>query len=224
MDGYLSYSQNRANNFDPPPILIAADTAAATARARATVASAGFRIAAAVGIEDIGGRLERQAAASALWLELDADFGSSVDELLDRIATDLSEERYSAVLAVPASELDRLGSFAFEPNIHVILDAAEDERIAALAVAVSEVRKPERLSDVGADKNAARLRQLSDEVSRIAATLARLSTRPAATPVPSRSSMPVNCRRFPLKPSGRSSGRSGCAAAISPKSCSADPA
>jgi DNA-binding MarR family transcriptional regulator len=184
MDAYLSYSQNRANNFDPPPILIAADTEAATVRARATIAAAGLRIGDAVGIEEASARLERQAAASALWLELDGDFGSAVDQVLERVAADASEERYCAVVAVPASQVDRLGAFAFEPNIDVILDATEDERIAALAVAVSEARKPRGLSDVGADKSAARLRQLSDEVSRIAATLARLSTGPAATPRP----------------------------------------
>jgi DNA-binding MarR family transcriptional regulator len=43
---------------------------------------------------------------------------------------------------------------------------------------------PLRLSDIAADKNAARLRQLSDEVSRIAATLARLSTGPGSPPKP----------------------------------------
>ena len=38
--------------------------------------------------------------------------------------------------------------------------------------------------DVAADRNAERLRQLSDEVSRIAATLARLSTGPSTVPAP----------------------------------------
>jgi hypothetical protein len=60
----------------------------------------------------------------------------------------------------------------------VIIDADESERAAALAVAVSSARGADLLSDVTADKNAVRLRQLSDEVSRIAATLARLSTGP----------------------------------------------
>jgi DNA-binding MarR family transcriptional regulator len=38
------------------------------------------------------------------------------------------------------------------------------------------------LSDVASDQNAARLRQLSEEVSRIATTLARLSTGPQTAP------------------------------------------
>src|SRR4051812_47960242 len=142
MDAYLSYSQNRANNFDPPPILIAADTEAARVRARATVAAAGFRIGDAVGIEEASERLERQAAASALWLELDGGFGPAVDHVLERIAADASEERYGAVVAVPASEVDRLGAFAFEANIDVIVDATEDERIAALPLRCRRLERP----------------------------------------------------------------------------------
>jgi hypothetical protein len=42
-------------------------------------------------------------------------------------------------------------------------------------------RTPERANDVSKDPGAERLRQLSDEVSRIAATLARLSTVPASS-------------------------------------------
>jgi len=184
MDTHLSYSQNRANNSDAPPVLIAADTADARARARATVASAGFRIADAVEIEQASKRLERQGTASALWLEIDGDFDPAVAEVLDRIAADASEERYSAVVAVAASQVDLMGALAFDPNIDVLVDGAEDERIAALALAVSGARKRNRLNDASTDKNAARLRQLSDEVGRIAATLARLSTGPSATPRP----------------------------------------
>lgn len=184
MDAHLSYSQNRANNFDLPPVVVAGDTAEARARASATVASAGLRVADSVGMDGASCRLERQAAASALWLELDGDLSPAVNEVLNQIAAEASEERYSAVLAVPWSQIDRLGRYAFEPNIEVIVDGAEDERAAALAVAVSGARKRYAVADVSADKNAARLRQLSDEVSRIAATLARLSTGPAATPRP----------------------------------------
>ena len=42
----------------------------------------------------------------------------------------------------------------------------------------------DRLSDIAADRSSDRLRQLSDEVSRIASTLARLSTGPDATSRP----------------------------------------
>jgi hypothetical protein len=77
MDACLSNNRNRAINFDRPPVLIAADNDRAIVRARATVASAGFRISDAVGIEIASDRLDRQAAASALWLEFDASLKDS---------------------------------------------------------------------------------------------------------------------------------------------------
>jgi len=68
--------------------------------------------------------------------------------------------------------------------VEFIVDANDAERAAALAIATSRLGLPLRLSDVAADRNAERLRQLSDEVSRIASTLARLSTGPSPSPRP----------------------------------------
>lgn len=184
MDAYLSNSQNRGNSFDPPPILIAADSESGKARALGTVTMAGIRVADAVDIEIACERIDQQAAASALWIELDAHAGTATDRLLDHVAADVAHGRYSAVVAAPASLVDRLAAHAFDPNMDLIIDANESERTSALAVALSGALKREAISDVTADKNAARLRQLSDEVGRIATTLARLSTGPAASPRP----------------------------------------
>ncbi len=79
--------------------------------------------------------------------------------------------------ALPPSSA-RLGS----DSVELLIDADEAERAAALALAVNICRHPTRLSDVATDKNAARLRQLSEEVNRIASTLARLSAGPVTTP------------------------------------------
>jgi len=181
MDAYLSNNQNRGNSFDPPPILIAADSEAGEARALGTVTMAGFRVADSVSIEGARDRIDRQGAASALWIELDADAGAAIDGLLDHVAADVAQGRYSAIIAAPASMVDRLAAHVFDVSMDLIIDADESERAAALAVAVSGARRKQNLSDVTADKNAVRLRQLSDEVSRIAATLSRLSTGPEAT-------------------------------------------
>jgi DNA-binding MarR family transcriptional regulator len=181
MDAYLSSSQNSGNSFDPPPILIAADSESGRARALGTVMTAGFRVADSVGIEAAFGRIGQQVAASALWIELDSDAGAITDRLLDCVAADVSDGRYSAVVAAPSSMVDRLAAHAFDLSFDFIIDANESERSAALAVAVSGALSHQKTHDITADKNAVRLRQLSDEVSRIASTLARLSTGPAAT-------------------------------------------
>ena len=53
----------------------------------------------------------------------------------------------------------------------------------ALAIVTSQAARAGAIADVASDRGAARLRQLSDEVARIAATLARLSAGPEATSV-----------------------------------------
>jgi DNA-binding MarR family transcriptional regulator len=177
----LSNNRNSDNFFDLPPILIAASSESGKARARATVAMAGLRVAGSFGIEDACQAIDGQGSASALWIELDADAGGPADKLLDHVAADVSHGRYPAVIAAPASMVDRLATHVFDLNMDLIIDADESERTAALAVAVFGALNGQGISDVTADKNAVRLRQLSDEVSRIASTLARLSTGPATT-------------------------------------------
>ena len=83
-----------------------------------------------------------------------------------------------------------------------------------------------RLSDVAADRNAERLRQLSDEVSRIAATLARLSSNP---PVPAGGRRTIRApatdsRKCPPKRSVTSSAPVACASRYFAEQLFADPA
>ncbi len=182
MDSYLSYSQNRANSFDHPPILVCGDSESALARGRAAVSISGLRLADAVPLAEAAERMKRQAAASALWIELGGGAGESeAQDLLDHVRSDVAEGRYGAVLAVTSGALDAVAAHALSATFEVVVDGDETQRAAALAIAISAARRADRLSDMTADKNAARLRQLSDEVSRIAATLARLSTGPSAS-------------------------------------------
>jgi DNA-binding MarR family transcriptional regulator len=177
----LSYS-------DKPPVIIAASGPAAMARALDAINAAGLRVGDRVSIGEAGQRLERQAAASAVWLELDEDCGGPMDELLTQVSRDVSDGRYAAVVAGTAALLDPLAARLENSNVELIIDAGAAERAAALAIATSELGVPLRVSDVASDQNAARLRQLSDEVSRIAANLARLSSGPAAMSQPAPSS------------------------------------
>jgi hypothetical protein len=181
MDTYLSNNQNRADSFGLPPVLIAADTQTAAAKARATIAEAGLRFTDVVSAEVVE-RLEQQVTACALWIELAGEPGVAIDTLLGGVAERVKEERCGAVVSIPRELIDGVGKYLFEGGFQVIIDADDAERAAALAVAVAEAGRPGRLSDISTDKNAARLRQLSDEVSRIASTLARLSTGPTPSP------------------------------------------
>jgi DNA-binding MarR family transcriptional regulator len=176
MDSYLSNNHNSSNNFAAAPVLIVGDTSEARARACSTVAMSGLRAAGAVGIAEAEDRISSQVSASALWIELEA-VDPKVDVVLSRVASDVGHQRYPAVLSVRRNILEHVEAHALDSNIDVIVDANASERAAALGVAVARVGA-HSVNEVSGDKSAVRLRQLSDEVSRIAATLARLSTGP----------------------------------------------
>ena len=164
------------------PILIVADSEAARRRAERTIDASGHRVAATVTLEEAPARLEIQARAVAVWVELDVDGGSAMDRLLDIVGADAADGRYGAIVAAPREIVDAVDSRVGTGEVAVVIDGDDAERAAALAIALSSAGRKLTVSDVASDQSAERLRQLSDEVSRIASTLARLSTGPAAEP------------------------------------------
>ena len=185
MTAYLSQlDSRRSGGFDLPPILIVADTDAATDRAVRAVESSGIRIGDKVDVAAAADRLALQAAASAVWIELDSDGGPAMDRLLEQVNSDARSHRYAAVISAPAELIDAVAARVDEPAVEQIFDGSQLDRSAALALALANHNRPLRLADAASDKSAARLRQLSDEVSRIASTLARLSAGPGAASKP----------------------------------------
>jgi DNA-binding MarR family transcriptional regulator len=173
----LSYS-------DKPPVLITATSDAAMARAVRTVDAAEYRIGGTIGLDAAQLRLEQQIAASALWVELDRDGGEAMDDLLDYLDTKVREGRFAAVVSTNSELIDPITARLQNRAIELVVDGDDAERAAALAIATARAGSELRVADIASDQSTARLRQLSDEVSRIAATLARLSAGPAvAAPV-----------------------------------------
>ena len=167
---------------DRPPMLLAASSDLAMARAERSAVAAGFRIGVRMPIELAGKRIEQQISAGALWIELDGDGGDAMDELLAQVGRDVDAGRYAAVVSGTADLLDPITACVETSGVELIIDADDAERAAALAIATARRAMPLHVSDVASDNNAERLRQLSEEVSRIASTLARLSTGPG-TPI-----------------------------------------
>lgn len=167
---------------DLPPALVFGTSDAALARGERSVRASGLRIGAALPLEDAHSRLELQGSASAVWLEVDRDCGGAMDALLVRIASDVRDGRYEAVVSTTAEVLDPLAARIDDPRVEIVVNGDDAERTAAIAVALACRALPHRIGDIASDKNAERLRQLSDEVSRIASTLARLSSGPGSSP------------------------------------------
>jgi hypothetical protein len=153
-------------------------------RARSTLDQSGFRIAGEVPIAGAAERLGRQAALGSLWIEVDDDAGAALDELLALAGRDCRDGRYAAIVSTSGAMLDPVIAALGDTPVEVLVDAGDAERAAALAVATSHAMRPLRLSDVAADRSAEQLRQLSEEVNRIATMLARLSAGPDPSPRP----------------------------------------
>jgi DNA-binding MarR family transcriptional regulator len=179
MDAYTSLI-SADSHFGAAPVLIAGDGDAALQRAARTVEAIGARIGAAVPLENAAERIGLQASASAVWVELERDGGAVMDRLLDQVRGDVADGRYAAVVAAPSDILDLVFARVAGHGVEIVVDGSDSDRAAALAIATSGAHQVDRLSDMASDQNSARLRQLSDEVSRIASTHARLSTGPEA--------------------------------------------
>jgi predicted transcriptional regulator len=147
------------------------------ARARATVEAGGYRIGAAMDLAQACERIERQGSASAIWVEIDRDAGSEMDRVLECVCKRTAQRQTGAVVASTVEFIDIIAA-RVDHTIELVIGGNDADRAAALAIATTQAGIGAGLSDMASDRNAERLRQLSDEVGRIAATLARLSSNP----------------------------------------------
>ncbi len=165
------------------PIMLCATSDQAMGRAAWGARSSGLRIGPKVRIEEALRRLSDQGALEACWVELDRDLGPPMYEVLRKVNALVRDGRCAAVVSLTAPLLDCVVAHVEEQGVELIVDADDAARATALGLARAWHRRPLQVSDAGRDRSAERLRQLGDEVSRIAATLARLSsTSPAAAP------------------------------------------
>lgn len=161
----------------PPPVLVAATSELGRQRACAAIEAAGLRVT-AVPVDEAIDRVAIQPSASAIWLEIDRDGGAALDRLFDRVAAEAASGRFPAIVSVTADLIDVASARLADQSVELLADASMAERIACLALVRTMRCEEQRLRDIASEPNAARLRQLSDEVGRIAATLARLSAGP----------------------------------------------
>jgi len=183
------------DSYGASPILIAASSEAAARRAAETAAAADLAYV-SIPVEAVLSRLDRQGRAAAFWLELEDDAGPELDRILERIDSEVGAGRFPAIIAAPGSMIDPITARIRHPDVELVLDGSPADRAAALALARwrSSYQNSAVNEDITQEPSAARLRQLSDEVSRIAATLARLSVgpdAPAAKPAPPRGEAPA---------------------------------
>jgi hypothetical protein len=163
------------------PVFVVGSSPAARRRALALIEGAGLRTPGAVSIGEAVAGLAQRVRTSAVWIELDQDDGEPLDALLDRVDRGTGDGHYRAIVSAIPAMIDAVAAKLGGGQVELLIEEGDDSaRIAALAMATTQFGHGARLSDIAADNSAARLRQLTDEVGRIAATLARLSGGPAA--------------------------------------------
>ncbi len=150
------------------PALVFAPSAALLERGRSSVEYAGWRVVAAQPVEGAIERLDQQASTGLVWVELPGELGATELDLLQRIDGDVRATRYRALVAAPIDALDMISTVVRESAVELLIDAGDAERLAALALVASGAGTARNLSDIASDGSTARLRQLSDEVNRIA--------------------------------------------------------
>ena len=165
---------------DGKPALLFGNDPGRRLSASAVLAGAGLRLVDALSLDEAETRLDSQVALGLVWLELgEGDGGPVLERLLPRL-NQLAESRGTVVIAsAPLSLVDQAAAALTDRATEILIDPDDTQRAATLAIAMSGALAETGVSDVGKD-NAARLRQLSDEMGRIAATLARLSTGPGS--------------------------------------------
>lgn len=145
-------------------------------------------------IGEAAARLEQLADLSVVWVEADEE-SEALRDVLQRVDADVRAGRYRAVIAIHGGLIDFVTAIVSAPDIEVVVGSSELERASALAIA-SMPRPSQPVREAGKEASAARLQQLSEEVSRIAAALAQLSAGPAradaviGTPLPPRDDVP----------------------------------
>src|SRR5947209_5104928 len=133
---------------DLSPALVFGTSDAALARGQRSVRASGLRIGAALPIEQAQSRLELQGSASAVWLEVDRDCGGAMDALLAKIASDVRDGRYEAVVSTTAEVLDPLAARIDDPRVEIVVNGDDAERTTAIAVALASRAMPHRIEDV----------------------------------------------------------------------------
>ena len=162
-----------------PPILVSGTDQAAIERGARTVEASGMRVADRVLVSVAAERIRNQISLSAVWLELGGDDAPTLDRDLREIGDVVAGRGCGLIIAAPAPMIDLVAATLDFSDAEVVIEGDDAARASALALALARSNSPLRLSDAASDRSAERLRQLSDEVGRIASTLARLSTNPA---------------------------------------------
>lgn len=159
---------------DAPALLLFGDTPGGLQASEFAALAAGGRIGASLSVAEAAARLDEQASVDAVVVDLAMDHGDILDRLLDRLDAAARMGRHASVVTIVPELIDVVAARIGHHDVALLCEPDGIERAAAIGMALA--RKRYRLNDIGSDGGTARLKQLSEEVGRIARTLAALSS------------------------------------------------
>lgn len=174
MAGAPSYRQFLESGAAPKRLTLVSDGPMAARRARRAFSSDDSFDLRLVEVGDLSGLT----SSDILWLELAKAPGEDAVETLDTIQLHAARQASACVVAASSEWIDLIAARVISPDVSVLIDPTDLERISALGLASADGSAGVRESSQ--DRSEARLRQLSDEVNRIAMALARLSETPVS--------------------------------------------
>lgn len=189
---------------DEPSILIFADRECDRVAAQAAAHGAGARV---IGMERIDAaldRLSRQAAVDLVLIELEAS-GTDHKALVDWASRAAREGVAATVISMPKALIDDVYAQVDGTDVMLLCDPGVEERAIELSLALA--RRRHKLHDLNIEPDAERLRRLSEEVARIASTLAELSSSsrsiafdgPRGTPIAGQTAVDANMIRAAIR-------------------------
>lgn len=157
------------NYHSTPAIVIFADDPLDLADQIRLAESLDGRVVAATSLAEAAGRLD-DVNVGVVMLAAREDGGNVLDRLLDRIDLAVREGRYQSIVSVSANLIDVAAARA--PNVTLLSGASQAEMTDALAVALTAASPGLPFAH---EPRRTQLRSLSEEVGRIARSLAELS-------------------------------------------------
>ncbi|UAK22822.1 winged helix DNA-binding protein [Sphingomonas nostoxanthinifaciens] len=173
----------RIDYGEQPACAVFSDDIAGGERWHLAVSAVGGRTLLSSDVVQAGAILDDMAYPDVVLLDVVRDSGRDLDALLLRLDAAAAEGRFSTVVAFTPDLIDPVCAAISHPDVMLLCDPSPIERAAALGLAIAVPSAP-ALRERG-DGPPKRLRQLSEEVSRIARALAELSRdEPTAMPMP----------------------------------------
>ncbi len=173
----MEHSVPPSHDAKGPVTLIFADTVRGSTAAEAAVSAVGGRVGAQLPLDGACARLAGQARIDAVLLDLESDHGALLDAVLDQADRVCAGGNIPLIIALQPEIIDAVAARISTATATLLCRPDPAERIAALSCAWIGLASSVR--DGKAEADALRLRQLADEVARIAKVLSSLSGSPA---------------------------------------------